>query len=700
MRCARVVRKHLLVFLGIALVASCSDGSDPAGPPGDGGGNGGATVTAADTLRVQMVSEVAEQLDQWAGLDPDTIAARALAYLQDEPSIRDAGITPGTTTVWAVFNDGVSLILPNNRATGSMADTLVDDASASESAMRASSAPRRIPAGRRAVGALAAPEIGLELPASNTFRAVNPIGTCHVDPLPVLKSLLTGGGYVDARPGPATVEGLKRVRGDGVFYINTHGGIGFDGQQTPIYSLWTADAFDITTVTPERKQMLLDSELSVMVEKTNDPLGGCKNIGHYGITAHFVNRYMSFAKNSLVIIDACESGSAQAIDMRQAFANRNASVYVGWTKRVDANFAYKSMKYLIDRLLGANRITPETPKQRAFNIDDIRADMAQNRNLVNDPYQNAILTVFRLKDDFGLLAPSIQFLSVEEREDESRLIIAGMFGTDPGDGKRAVRINGQSLDVITWQSHLIECDVPVSGANAAGTVVVEVGEGSNLRKSNAVNLTEWKGDVIYTRDDPGDQNVAMTLRVHFRADIHAFRDMPHEQPWETTVLFGPMRDASASITAAGSYVKIDGQCTDTYPFSGSWNQPSPYQTAPEGGWNYLGSVDTQNHELLLHTFALFLVPAARWIRGGAEECGSYDIQLHIGAQIDECLFDDLQGVTAFRIAMEQDFSVPADTRGPWTVPALVAPLAELSGEASVRWNNFTVNHPPDPDAAR
>ena len=69
------------------------------------------------------VRSLTHQLDQWQGSSPDTIAARASRYLKSLPDIGAVGIAD-ETTVWAVFKDGVSLIIPNNRET--QANTLVD----------------------------------------------------------------------------------------------------------------------------------------------------------------------------------------------------------------------------------------------------------------------------------------------------------------------------------------------------------------------------------------------------------------------------------------------------------------------------------------------------------------------------------------------------------------------------------------------
>jgi len=682
-------------------IAACSgdNGTEPGGGGGGGGGGEGA-VTHADTIWVQDVLAFAAQLDQWAGESPDTIAARSLAYLLAMSSVQEAGITDGTT-VWANFTSGFDLIIPNNRSTSTQADTLVD--ALALSLLRGAEAPRRItvPSGRAATKVLAQPKTALELPVPATFRAINAIGTCHVNPLPVIRSLLKEGNYTEDSPGPGTVSRLKTVNGDGVFYINSHGGPGYDPNQQPYYAIWTADPIDVATL-GNYKRMVDRHELVGMLETSNDALGNCAKVLHYGFTAKFVRKYMKFPQHSLVIVDACSSASAPAADLRQAFADAGASVYVGWSRVVNAQFAYAAMKYLIDRLLGINKISPEFPKQRAFNIDDVHKDMEDNRDLVTDPYRSAVLMVSKLKGDFGLLAPSIQFLSVEEEPDQSVLIVAGMFGTDPGPAGRSVKINGQSLDVIEWDPYQIRCDLPQSGANSAGTVVVEVGSGANPRVSNPVNITEWSGDLTYERQDPGDQHLQMRLKVRFRADVHSFRDQPHEPPFETIVLFGTMHDASVSITTGGSYSQVQGNCTDTFAFGGSVSFPSPYETTQDGGWDYYGSVDTQNRELQLNMYLFALFGGSTWTRSGPPECGPFTTPMWISVTIEDCLFDDVAGpgLKAFLMGMNPDFSVPADNRGPWTVPPNMSPLMGLTGEVSMRWDAMTSNHPPDPDAAR
>ncbi len=138
-------RLFALSLFFLFLACSSDNGTAPKDPGGGGGGGGGGgSSTHEDSVRVVTVQALTHRLKQWHGASADTIAARASRYLKSLPDIGAAGITDGTT-VWAVFKDGVSLIIPNNRET--QADTLVD--AVAPPAPKSIMAPRHvaIPAG-------------------------------------------------------------------------------------------------------------------------------------------------------------------------------------------------------------------------------------------------------------------------------------------------------------------------------------------------------------------------------------------------------------------------------------------------------------------------------------------------------------------------------------------------------------------------
>jgi hypothetical protein len=699
--------KRPLFFLLLLLIAACSsdNGTAPKDDDNNGGGGGG-TVTHEDTLLVQTLNTFVSQFEQWAGLEPDSIAARSVRYLDALPNVANVGITEGTTTVWANFNNGFSLIIPNNREPSTQADTLVDAQSlAPRSSARSRTAAKHvtIPAGRRMMSALRVPDKGRELPTVPRFRAVNAIGTCHINPLPGIRALLTAGHYANANPGAPTVANLKNVNGDGIFYINSHGGAGFDKQQNAYYAIWTLDPINIATL-GNYKAMVNRRELVGMLEYSNDAQGNCACVMHYGFTSTFVTAYMSFAKNSLVIVDACHSASGPAGALQQAFKSKGASVYVGWSKSVGAGHAYAAMKYLLDRILGLNLISPEDPEQRAFNIYDVRDDMAAHTSLLIDPQNGSTLTVVQLVDDFGLLTPSIQFLSPDDNGVQSRLIIAGIFGTDPGEGNRSVTINDTPLDNVSWYPTEIQCDIPESGSNASGTVVVTVGTGATARKSNPVNLTEWIGELTYDRDDPNDMAAQMKVRVRILADIHSFRDFPGEPPFETTVLFGPARDTRVSMTTSGAYEEVLGNCTDRWTFGQGGEIGTPFGGGGiDGSWTYLGSVDTKAHKLQLNIAVLGVFKAGTYVRTqtpGEDPCDTFNLPLYATLAFDDCLYDFTNQTKAFLIDMDDAFIVPADERGPCDVQPLIGDLDGQKGQARIKWDEMTPFFLPDPDAAR
>jgi len=695
------------MVIALVLFAACSgdNGTEPKDPGGGGGGGGGGVVTHEDSLRVETLQAFATQLEQWSGESPDSIAAHAVAYLKDLPSVINAGITPGTTTVWANFTGNFDLVVPNNRNASSQTDTLVD-AQSVPTPPRAQSMPRSSGTrGRSTVRRAVVPESARNIPESVRFRALNAIGGCHLNPVPAIRALLANGHYDDALPGAPTVAGLlNSVHGDGVFYINSHGGPGFDALANPYYAVWTLDRVEKATLA--NYKALVDShELVGMVEFSNDAMGNCTCVMHYGFTSTFVRRHMSFTKNSLVIVDACSSASDPAGDMRAAFGAVGASAYLGWTKSVEAPFAYAAMKYLIDRLLGINVISPESPPQRAFNIDQVLNDMQAHRNLRVDPAHNSVLTVFHLKDDFGLLSPSIQFLSIDDDGQQPRLIIAGLFGEDPGEGKRSVTINGQELDNVEWFPTEINCDIPESGSNASGTVVVKVGSGSDDRESNPVNITEWDGELTYNRDDPGSLAAEMTIKIRILADIHPFREEPGEAPFETTVLFPPRGDTSVHMTTSGTYEENLGSCKDTYTFGEGGDIGTPFGTGngKDGSWIFFGSVDTQSHTLQLNIAVLGVFKAGTYVRTqvGEEHCDTFNLPQWVSIFIDDCLYDDLAQSPAFRMQMGDDFTVPGDERGPCDADdPLIGEVNDNHAQGKIKWGEMIPFFLPDTDAAR
>ena len=694
--------KRLLATFAMVLFAACSGDNGTAPQNNDDDDNGGGGTTTEDTLRVQALNDIAQQLDGWWSEGPDTVAARAVAYLNTIPLFEEVG-RDGPTGVWARFEDGRLLIIPNNLQQGAPEDTLALFSGESRIASAPSLAPHTkvIGAGRAARRSLRIPTSGLQLPKSKQFRVWDGINGCFLTPRNRIRTLLRNGGYVEAPASSPTVDGFLKVRGDGVFVLFSHGGAGKLEDNTYVYAVWTSTnvAFPVEA---SYDKMLDNQELAYMIMPGRDSVGGCSTVANYGITAGFVANHMSFAQNSLVYLNVCQSGTDAAGNLRTALGNAGASVVVGWDANLSVGFTFKTLPYLIDRLLGANDVEPkEDPKQRPFNIYDVRENM-EAVGRVTDPVGGATLQVFKVSGDFGLLAPTIQFLSVDDNGVQPHLTIAGLFGTDPGEANRSVTINGTELDNIDWYPTEINCDIPESGSNASGTVVVKVGTGENARKSNEVNITEWRGELTYERDDPGDQTGQMKIKVRFLADIHSFRDKPGEDPFETIVLFGPRGDTSIDATTSGKYVRSQG-CTDTFTLGGDGHAKTPFDAGTDGSWIYFGSVDTKTHMLRLTMQMIVVFNAGTWVRTASEDppCDAFSLPIYVTMTIEDCLYDDTNGTTAFLMPMGDDFKVLDDERGPCSVDPLVTELNDdEQAEAKIKWGEMIPSSLPDPNAAR
>ena len=116
----------ILPFLTLILSCGGDSGTGPADDGGGGGGGGGGgNPTAADSLRVELLDDIADEMESWGPISREEFAIRAADYLNGVAGMAKAEIRPGTTTVWGIFDDGRLLIVPNNRDESDPADTLL-----------------------------------------------------------------------------------------------------------------------------------------------------------------------------------------------------------------------------------------------------------------------------------------------------------------------------------------------------------------------------------------------------------------------------------------------------------------------------------------------------------------------------------------------------------------------------------------------
>lgn len=527
----------LLAF--VLLLAGCGGkGGDRKASPTDGSTGGGTSVTSQQRhVAIQATETACRELTK-QNLSPEAFDQALKDQMLANPAYKSVGVDPESHTVWGVFADGRIHMVANNykpEKTGSGAASFA--------------------AGR-----------AVYLPQSKKARLMHSFGTNFVgqEPVDAAKGWLSANGYdiVPNAEGDASLDVLRNINGLGFFYINTHGGrvkltnaeMDTYGIQSSTVSSWSLD--DTTAI----KDDLQNGRLAYMTARNGDTFLKFFDDWdtRYAVTPAFVDKYWSFAKNSVVWINACYSGYAESANGVGGFVfachKKGAGVYFGWNQLLGSDRAFHSIKYFTDRLLGANEFEPESPKQRPFDWQEVVADM-HKKGYDLDATTGAQLIPFANMADKSpeILAPTIERMLVDERQD--RLILLGGFGDKEGTAK----IEGTPADVLSWTNERIELKLEQDGAGSTGGVQVEV----DGHKSNVRNLTTWRFAIPYEYTLPGlvGPKVAGPVKLRFRGDVGSYRTKPGEAPKTHELWAIATRDSVAEFTASGSFSSGDASVT-------------------------------------------------------------------------------------------------------------------------------------------
>jgi len=389
---------------------------------------------------------------------------------------------------------------------------------------------------------------------------------------------------------------------------------------------------------------------------------------------------------------------------------KNASVVAAWTDTVRTSAP--AARLVFDRLLGANHVYPEADgyKQRPFTWEDIsildfslsdpRSELDKH-GVQTDPKTGAALSFFqpdtKPPSKFGLLAPSIYFVSVDESKGE--LHVFGTFGSDARPNA-SVTVGGVQYQIKDWkQGQVAELviDLPPSGQGSAGDVFVTIRQ----HKSNVAQLTDWNAQFLQTFDGPGSVRQPVTYNVHLRLDIRKRRDKVHEPPQEPQITsFQADWDSSGSYSCSGS---------------------SRYDFAP----NYIIDSWTGSGNLV-YVFNPALPPPNKFIAGGALQDSTLikfslletdmplcDFNEHDHVEVDGTVFDfDMPGTVGLfptgslfaalgyvPLRLATNATILGDSREKDVDSGFVA-QDDSTAHVKLRWTDIVPQYPPDPNAAR
>ncbi|MCB1219065.1 MAG: hypothetical protein H7A35_06545 [Planctomycetales bacterium] len=526
------------------------------------------------------------------------------------------------------------------------------------------------------------------VPASELADFFNSFGTGTVYHSPVedLKGIFEDKGYTPFAD-PAYVSYLKVVKNSGVFYIDAHGGTAVQRDDAHQYAIWTDEPY-----TAENEVALGDdldaNRLLYMFAK--DAAGN--EVWKYAFSDEFVSEYMTFSANSVVFINACNSGTAT--DMIDAFHTAGATVYLGWTVSVRDSDANEAAAHFFDRVLGANVLSrTENPPIRPFNYLDTLTDMYTRGVSIFYPVKyppmvpkNQVFTklIFSTDDGdetsgFWLLSPTISNMQMSDQSGE--LFLQGDFGDHEG----VVTVGGEEVTVTQWDPVTLVCEIPDSGPGSSGDVIVYVrGHPSNVRQ-----LTDWRGTFDFKAQGQGSLERSVSFDIHFRADIGDWRMFPATDPLLKGAFgFGPTpincaNDSYGTVHSTGSYT--DGGNNTT-----TWNDGTLTQLPPHDPMNpqsnlilCTGVLDLVDMDLLLELQAFGDYKEKLVDSGGTT---LHDTYFGFIDDMDE-YFGTGQGLL---LTLNPDFSFAGDN------------LQKVDGDFtySLSWGPITVDTPPNPNSAR
>ncbi len=691
----------IILLVPLIIFYGCGSSSKPTSPlqgnPGGGGNYGGDTVSAE--VRMAALDSVQVKFEELSSFSRDSIAKGLLAYLRTRPEFEDAGINDGTT-VWGRFTDGRLLIIPNNREPGNPSDSDIVDTLPQLAAPSPGDVQPYRAGSSRDLTRIAAAGQELDLPSSSeVFLMTSMSYPCFGNAIPTLRNLLQRQKYIVSDATTATVATLKLVKDAGVFYFDGHGGEGTLRDSTKLYGLWTRDSCR-TGLETFYNDELNAGQLCYMEELyATQHAQSCAVVKHYGITPQFVHDFMTFSQNSMVYIDACSSDNDE---FRDAFKHAGASYYFGWTGSIHDDFAGSLVYRIFDCLLGTNAEPPQVnPPQRPFDVYSIMKYLEDNGKVVDRSGASLIGTP--LRDHFGLLAPSIEFVSVNEQGDRSYLTIAGLIGKDRGPTERRVTINGQPLNVTFWAQDTINCDLDVTGSKASGTIQVRVTPQQDLtppdgdQRSNEVNLSEWSGEMHYTKSGPDSLLADIKMGIHFRGDAHSFRETPYQTPYVIEYLFEDgLQDSSGRATFSGAHTFTSSPgCTFSLVLNDSFSIGDPWNPVELGAYSYNGAIDMIHKQLQLNLMFSAGDSVGHLVYSGAA-CAIPPQPFEAIIGQENCLFDEVN-------ANVPDLLIPMDSLGnvangerECSTNSLyyLYQFDNLQAVSKIEWDSLKVKFPP------
>jgi hypothetical protein len=418
------------------------------------------------------------------------------------------------------------------------------------------------------------------------------------DTLPDIRKLAKGRGFAVVDLGPddgfefareTTVQGLKAISSDGVFFVNTFGGaIPVGG--VPVTAIASSTAAYLRTSSGE---FLADSayedDLSagrlvyMQVPVLSAPPGSYRMV--LGITPDFARFYdWQFALNSIGFFNVTGGGTLG--DWQGMLGARGLRTLMTWSSAVPlqrmlaAAEDFFHLTMATNRLQGRARGSLDTrPRLRNYGNGETLGYL-RDRGVISAE-EFAYFPQAAPGDFVNVLTPTVDYVSVNEATLECEIV--GQFGADDGGSvKTGTSLNsfseellmqaadptlnfGNDARISSWSGDFIRCRL----SSDIGGTLIQVFNGG--RWSNAARLSYWTVPITVRVAITGGLSYDITLELHIRQDVRGFRLNPtqavaHQIP---VVSITQMKRTRAQWTAAGSISQTVGDTRTDLDWSGS-----------------------------------------------------------------------------------------------------------------------------------
>jgi len=623
-----------LVVLNLPGLAGCGGGGEDDGPSGSTGGGTPPPppppsppappapppvgTSPESNQAAQATQSALAALTARAGRTPGFDASAAAAELALTGAFARTGVDASSQTAWGrtVAGRWLLVVLDPRRVVGAAPGPSAAASALPPLARRGLAGGAAAPPGRKS--ALSA---GTELPRLLVARQMRlldmlgPIarqGAAHhvaadVGPrtLPDLRAIATARGLqlVPQTPDAAfefaqetTVEGLKAVRGDGVFFVNSFGSTVSDPADT-VAALATVSAIATTTrafvrasdgstsAEPAYEADLAAGRLVNLVVpdlRSETPLYRAV----LGITPDFGRFYdWQFEPNSLAWLNVAGGGIVGG--WQGMLGARGAKTLVGWSQGVAMAQMLAVAEDFFHLTLATNAFDGplagglrRTPRLRNYGNGET-LEFLTNRGLAGSS-ELAYFPQANPAEYVNVLTPTLDYVLVQEPDETCELV--GQFGAERDGSLRLARsLNsfseplmaratdptvafGETLRIREWKGDFVRAELP---RNLQGGYLQLFNDG---RWTNAVQLTYWELPfTVRARID--DLLLDVTLRMRLRGDIRGYRLRPDQPPLEQKpgVLLSSMLGTSADWSASGSIERTEGDSTTRIEWSGSGN---------------------------------------------------------------------------------------------------------------------------------